>query len=187
MRCVVALLVGCLLILPASGQGQQQEPVRPEIRAQSMERRVFEWINIERAKVDLPALKWDERLADVARAHSRDMAERHYVSHLTPEGKTPTDRGSAVGYECRTLIGPYIYVGLGENIFQNNLYSRAILRGLHVVYEWNTEDEIVRTSVKGWMDSPGHRSNILKATFEKSGVGVAFSEDAKVLITQNFC
>lgn len=81
-----------------------------------------------------------------------------------------------------------IFLGLAENIFQNNLYDRVwYTNGIPTSYEWNTVDEIAESTVLGWMNSPGHRQNILTPHFYSEGIGVAISGDDKVYITQNFC
>lgn len=86
------LLITALLL-------QQHE--RPEIRVSELEQRIHELISIERQNLRLPVLKLDSRLSDIARGHSRDMAVRHFIDHVNPEGKDPTKRGRAAGYECK--------------------------------------------------------------------------------------
>lgn len=78
--------------------------------------------------------------------------------------------------------------GLAENLFQNNLYSRYwITNGVITSYDWDSPEEIAKSTVEGWMNSKGHRSNILYPYFESEGIGVVVSSDHKVYITQNFC
>jgi uncharacterized protein YkwD len=76
---------------------------------------------------------------------------------------------------------------VGENIYQNNLYSRAITEKKRTTYDWNTMEKIAATTLKGWMDSPGHRDSILEKEYARGGVGVAIAADDKVYITQIFC
>ena len=54
-------------------------------------------------------------------------------------------------------------------------------------YNWSSTDEIAERAVTGWMNSPGHRQNILTPRYEIEGIGVAFSADNKIYITENFC
>jgi len=78
--------------------------------------------------------------------------------------------------------------GLAENLFQNNLYDRYwITNGVITSYDWNSPEEIAKSTVEGWMNSEGHRSNILYPYFESEGIGVVVNSDHKVYITQNFC
>ena len=56
-----------------------------------------------------------------------------------------------------------------------------------VSYDWNSMKEIAKSTVDGWMDSEGHRKNILTPRFDREGIGVVISPDDKVYITQNLC
>ncbi len=99
-------------------------------------------LNSERARVGAGALVMDANLQVVARAHARDMLERGYFSHYTPEGLSPFDRMAAAHIS---------YTYAGENLaFSPN----------------------VTLAMQGLMNSPGHRENILNPHFGKVGVGV---------------
>ena len=161
---------------------------KPEIDKLQLEHQIHFLTNQHRIDHGLSPLGWDDDLANVARHHSKDMASRNYFSHETPEGKNPTDRGLSKGYDCEKIVGNLIYRGIAENIFQNNLYDKVwYINGIPTSYEWNDLDAIATSTVTGWMESPGHRENILTATYNKEGVGVEISSDDKVYITQNFC
>ena len=161
---------------------------QPAIDAAELEMRIHALTNQHRAENDLQPLSWDGELSDIARAHSDDMALRGYFSHDTPEGADPTDRARDGGYGCRKIIGNMIYTGVAENIFQGSLYNSTLLvAGLPVSYDWNSQEEIARTTVDGWMDSPGHRKNILTPTYDREGIGVSIAPDDKVYVTQNLC
>jgi len=54
------------------------------------------------------------------------------------------------------------------------------------VYHWNSPEAIAQTTVAGWMNSSGHRENILTLTFDREGIGIAIASE-KVYITENFC
>jgi hypothetical protein len=54
-------------------------------------------------------------------------------------------------------------------------------------YDWNTLEEIAESTVEGWMNSPGHRKNILIPVWQREGIGVSIAPDDKVYITENFC
>ena len=51
---------------------------------------------------------------------------------------------------------------------------------------WNDPDHVAKDAVNGWMDSPGHRKNILTPEFDREGIGVKVSAFS-IYITQNFC
>jgi len=140
------------------------------------EMEVHRLINLEREKYGLPTLEYDEELASVAKSHSIDMAEDEYFSHETPEGLSPTDRASKSDYVCRYQIGNLIYSGIGENIHMVTGSSVAFM----------STESIAELAVSGWMDSPGHKKNILTSNFTKEGIGVSISTFS-IHVTQNFC
>lgn len=79
-----------------------------------------------------------------------------------------------------------LFGGLAENIAQNWTYeSTTYINGIPI-HDWNTEENLAEQTVNGWMNSPGHRENILSG-FHSEGIGVAIASDEKVYFTQNFC
>lgn len=161
---------------------------KPEFNAEQIENLVHKLTNDERLNHGLSQLSFDPEITQIARGHSSDMAEREYFSHETPEGLTPTDRADQNGYSCQKMVGLIIYSGLAENIFQGYLFdSYYTINGEITSYEWNTDEEIAKTTVDGWMNSPGHRENILTDVFDREGIGVKITQDHKVYVTQNFC
>ncbi|HXD39768.1 MAG TPA: CvpA family protein [Ramlibacter sp.] len=127
----------------------------PKVRT-DLEARMLEMVNAERAKQGLKALAPDPQLAEVARAHSRDMFARGYFSHLTPEGKDPFDRMRADDVR---------FLAAGEN-----LALAPTLPGAHQLL----------------MNSPGHRANVLRPQFGRLGVGVLDGGSQGLMITQDF-
>jgi len=164
-----------------------QRPGQPDIKISDLEQRVHVLVNKERAGRKLAGLRFDDKLARIARTHSQDMARRNFFDHVNPDGQDPTARGEAAGYTCEKVSGDLVTVGLAENIFQGNLYSRVRTVGTQKSYEWNSADEIAAESLTGWMNSPGHRRNIVETTYIKTGIGIAIARDDKVYITQVFC
>ncbi|MGA2912703.1 MAG: CAP domain-containing protein [Methanoregula sp.] len=153
-----------------------------------LEQRVHELINQQRTAEGLAAVSFDPALADIAKEHSEDMATQNYFSHVNLAGENPTDRGTAAGYSCRKEYGSYYTYGIAENLFQNNLYSSVTYYSNgKTVYNWNSPEEIAQITVAGWMNSSGHRENILTPTFDREGIGVAIASDDKVYITEDFC
>jgi uncharacterized protein YkwD len=154
---------------------------KPEIRIADLERQIHQLINVNRVASGLEPLESDAELAKIARAHSEDMVARKYFKHIDPDGQSPMKRAEAAGYKVCRLTG--------ENIYQNNLYSQVITEKKHTTYDWNSMAKIAATTVKGWMDSEGHRQNILNKNYVKEGIGVAIAEndEGKVYITQMFC
>ncbi|MEU2513424.1 CAP domain-containing protein [Streptomyces syringium] len=113
--------------------------------------------NAERTAAGLRPLAVDARLTLAAQGHSDDMTGRDFYSHTTPEGREPWDRAAAAGCPHR---------GIGENIACGQRSPAEVLRG--------------------WMDSPGHRANILTPHFTHIGIGYATGSRAGTYWTQLF-
>lgn len=122
-------------------------------------------VNAARAEAELSALEPDERLADIAEAHAEDMLARGYYGHVAPEGTTPRDRFLASG-------------GSRWRVVAENL---ATCEGC----ETPPGPEQLRGFQSGWMQSPGHRENILGRGVDRFGFGVA-SEDGTIYAVQMF-
>jgi uncharacterized YkwD family protein len=103
---------------------------------------VIDLTNAERSKNGLPALKHDSQLSGVAQKKSVDMAQNNYFSHTSPTYGSPFDMMRDMGVS---------YKSAGENIAQGQ----------------RTPQEVVTA----WMNSEGHRKNILSANFTHIGVG----------------
>lgn len=165
-------------------------PVRLEsgFDAGMVENHIYEFTNKERESRGLPALLRVSTIDLIARNHSQDMSDRDYFKHDTPEGLSPTDRGIRAGYDCRKDYGTHYTYGLGENIHQTHTYSYYSMAGIKTSYVWMTNEiEVAEEIVDGWMDSPGHRENILNVAYDRIGVGVVINSDEQVYSTQNFC
>jgi uncharacterized protein YkwD len=103
-----------------------------------------------RADRGLPLLKENARLRRAALAHSGDMVSRGYFEHTTPSGTTMVDRIRAARY-----VSPRFGWALGENL------------------AWGTGSLATpRSIMKAWMDSPGHRANVVKRAYREIGIGV---------------
>ena len=149
----------------------------------TLELAVHQLVNFERQKNSLSILSQDAELADIARAHSEDMALNDYFEHENLAGQTPTDRGDSVGYTCFKDFGSFYTEGIGENIFQGWMYSSFNSRDRNYI----TLEDLVFQIVDGWMNSPGHMENILTETYDREGIGIGIGAEESVWITQNFC
>jgi len=159
---------------------------QPKLDFSALEKRIHDLINKERQKHGLSTIRWDDALKRIAIKHSADMAKRNYFSHTSPEGHDFSYRYIKSGYACSITIENRIYKG-AENLFQNNLYTSVTTVNGVKDYDWNTLEEIAESTVEGWMNSPGHRKNILTPVWLREGIGVSIAPDDKVYITQNFC
>ena len=136
----------------------------------ALERQVAELTNAERASHGLPSLRYDLAIAEIARSHSDNMLARRALEHRL-DGKGPTDRALANGYNCRRNLGGGKYeYGLSENIHYSSGYGKS---------------KVAEQIVDGWMQSPGHRKNILDLHATRIGVGIAYA-GSTWYATQNF-
>ncbi len=108
----------------------------------SIESEVLRLVNIERSKAGLSALKMSNELSDVARMKSQDMADKNYFSHTSPTYGSPFDMMKKFGIT---------YTTAGENIAKGYAGAEAVMNG--------------------WMNSEGHKANILNPKFGTLGVG----------------
>lgn len=126
-----------------------------------IERDVFELLNAARAEKRLPALDWDNSLAELARMHSRNMANEKFFSHRGQDGSFVDDRAKKLGI--------FSWRAIGENI--------AFLQGY---------DNPAELAVERWLNSPAHRKNVLGERWTESAVGVAIGPDGSYYFTQVF-
>ena len=130
-------------------------PVVPETAAPAanssvsdIEREVTAIVNAVRAENGLGALTIDDKLSQTARAKAVDMAQNNYFSHTSPTYGSPFDMMKRFGVDYNTA---------GENIAKGYSTAQAV--------------------VDGWMNSPGHRANILNPSFTRTGVGYTADGD----------
>lgn len=184
----VTVLLAAVLVLGsahADATARQQKP-QPTVEATDLANRIHAQINEKRKKHGLPSLAWNGALSRIAAKHSRDMANRNYLGHDSPEGKTFSYRYQQDGYLCEIRIGTLIYAG-AENIALSRLYNSMTTENGIADYHWNSVQEIALKTVDGWMNSPGHRKNILTPYWRQEGIGIEIGPGNQIYITQNFC
>jgi len=93
------------------------------------------------------------------------MCHRDYVDHASPEGDGPMDRYETYGHQTNIS---------GENLARVSPPPSA------------SPVEVARKITDGWMNSEGHRENILRPEFDREGIGVYVSRTGSVYATQNF-
>jgi len=174
---------------PPSGSYLSSNPEAPVIEPSALEARIHELINVQRNQNGLSTLAYDSFLASIARGHSWDMVVRNFFEHENPDGLNARARGEAAGYPCKKDYGTYYTEGLSENLYQGYRYNNywTAPNGTIVKYEWNSLEQVAEQAVNGWMNSEGHRRNIVDTHFTQEGIGVAFSTDEKIYVTENFC
>jgi uncharacterized protein YkwD len=117
-------------------------------------------VNEERRARGLPALAWDSKLASAARQHSERMVQGGSFSHVDPEFGDVAARLNRLGIPWKKCA---------ENIAEQNGFQNP-----------------AEIAVRNWMQSPGHRKNILNRDYTRTGVGVAVRRDGTTTFTQIF-
>ena len=130
------------------------------LEIESLEQQCLEEINRLRKRNGLPRLMFYEELLPIAREYSRRMAEEKFFSHDDPEGRSVKERVEEGAIKWRMV---------GENLAYSNGYVNPVAASIH-----------------GWMNSPGHRANILAPDFNLTAVGVWIREDGTVYFTEIF-
>lgn len=123
----------------------------------ALEQKVIDLVNQQRANNGLPALKANWEVSRVARYKSQDMIDKKYFAHQSPTYGSPFNMMETFGIT---------FSAAGENI----------------AYGQRTPQDVMNS----WMNSPGHRSNILNATYNQIGVGVAKAANGTFYWTQMF-
>ncbi len=153
-------LMAIALLLPGCDAISQVRPLLPQLQVRppaptlpvqstavgQMETQTHQRINIIRQQQGLTPLRQNPRLAQVARNYSRRMAEQNFFSHTSPQGDTMVQRVKSAGI---------FYLVIGENLFTSTNIPQP-----------------VPAAVNGWMNSPGHRANILRPEYRETGIGV---------------
>lgn len=149
---------------PTAGAASAAGITHPE----ALEKKILEMTNAARAEKGVPALEPEPTLVEVARGHSDDMLVRGFFEHVNPDGLADSDR---VAIRHRRLIGL-----TGENIWMSTGPGAGDIDKLAYAMMYGE---------RGWMNSPGHRANILRPEYTHLGVGVSV-RGGEVRATQNF-
>ena len=174
MRPSVRVLLACVALIgvgasPGSAlRAQNYRAVDIEANERAAEAFITERINAERARLapSAPPLASDASLHTIARRRSEDMAHGAPFAHEDNEGHF------AAGEQVQARLG--LYGTIGENIMMERDPARAF-----------DAEAFSRRAVQGWMNSEGHRANILSPAYDRSGVGVAIA-GSYVYATQLF-
>ncbi|MET1179164.1 CAP domain-containing protein [Peribacillus simplex] len=128
--------IGQIINLPASNTTVNRE------ESQSVEQQVLSLVNEERSKRDLPSLKMDTAISQVAILKSEDMRDSNYFNHTSPSYGSPFEMMKSFGIS---------YKYAGENIAAGQPSADSVM--------------------KSWMNSPGHKANILNKNYTHIGIG----------------
>ncbi|WP_010248803.1 SafA/ExsA family spore coat assembly protein [Acetivibrio cellulolyticus] len=129
----------------------------PSVTVKTQENEVIRLVNAERAKAGLQPLTQNWQLSRVARYKSQDMIDKGYFSHTSPTYGSPFKMMESFGIR---------YSAAGENIAMGQQSPTEVMNA--------------------WMNSPGHRNNILSPSFTQIGVGLAKDKNGRMYWTQMF-
>ncbi|OYT16758.1 MAG: secretion protein [Bacteroidetes bacterium 4572_77] len=151
-----------LLFLPFFINAFAQKPASGKEKVSAInekwEEEVLQFTNLEREKRGLKPLQWNKQLTFASRYHAKDMAVNNYFDH---DSFYRTKKGS-LKHVCGTFDRMEAFINfnaMGENISAGRNSAKA--------------------TVKAWMDSKGHRENILNKDFTEIGVGYYYLEDSE--------
>ncbi len=147
VRLVLSLVAGLLALLPVGALAAETGDEKLDrLRAHSLD-----LVNASRAEHDLPALILSRPLNEAALVHARDMLRKDYFAHVAPDGGTARDRYLAAG-------------GEESHIVRENIATCSGCRP--------ADPSAVGDLHEGWMNSPGHRANILARGLSHYGFAV---------------
>ena len=126
-----------------------------------LEKQTFALINQKRAEFGLQPIVWNDEVAKIARLHSENMAKFNFFSHTGIDGKMVNDRADELGVTKWTAMG--------ENIAYNRGYEKPL-----------------ECAVEKWLESPGHRENLLNGRWKESAIGIAVTANGTYYFTQVF-
>lgn len=133
------------------------QPTQAPSNLSDMEQEVLKLVNKVRSENGLSPLAWADDVANVARAHSKDMIDRSFFSHTNPDGLSPFDRLNNNGISFRSAA---------ENIAYGQRTAEAVM--------------------DAWMNSSGHRANILNKNITEIGIGAVKNQNGTIYWTQVF-
>lgn len=133
----------------------------------AVEDKVLTLVNNERGKAGLSSLSMNDKLRQASRYKANEMLQYNYFEHYSPYTKNPWDTARGFGVT---------YSAFGENIWTMSSSDASALRS-------NVTAEVI---VNSWMNSSGHRANILSKNFNKMGIGVVVGSNGKCYASQMF-
>ncbi|SIR72729.1 Uncharacterized conserved protein YkwD, contains CAP (CSP/antigen 5/PR1) domain [Haladaptatus litoreus] len=159
-----AAVIGSSTTIATIATNQTTAQSTHEEYEECVERRIHEQINNIRTERGLQSLGYNNQLGEAADYHSQDMIDKSYFSHTAPDGETVGDRYRKFEISCQAW---------GENILYNYASDESAASA-------------AQTSVEQWMQSDGHRQNILSETWATEGIGAQVAFDGRLYVTQNF-
>jgi uncharacterized protein YkwD len=153
---ILSIILVVSVVVVAQAQGPEKKA--PAFKLSADEQKLLELTNAERKKENLPPYKAHPLLFKAARDHSKNMAKQEKLEHDL-DGKTPFNRLDDVKYN---------YLRGGENIARS------------------AGEPTMAEILAIWMESEGHRANILKEGYTEIGIGIAKNDKGELYFTQVF-
>jgi uncharacterized protein YkwD len=135
-----------------------------------LEAEIHEAVNEKRVAHGLEPLEYSDGIGSVADNHSEHMADAGFYAHQAPNGQDVGDRFQEAGVSCGYP---------GENLYR-----------MHTGGAIGDAEQLANETVDSWMNSPGHRENLLRPQYDEEGIGVAIVDrdsETYVYVTQDFC
>lgn len=130
---------------------------------EQVEAAMHDAVNEIRVRKGLNRLAFNDRIAEVARGHSRDMAENDFLDHVSSDGRSIRDRYQEADITCDVYAENVLYLPAGDD-----------------------PTDTATEAVDNWMDSSGHREHILDERWSGHGIGVVVDDSGRLYATQNF-
>lgn len=157
-----------------------------EIDKTRLEAAIFHGMNQVRREHNLPEFQFHPKLNQIARAHSTEMAGLNYFSHQSPvkKNETLTQRFRNAKVKWTGQVAENIAVSYTKSAVLSGYFPAEIDK-----YPYDTYSQFAKIILVKWLESPGHRKNILNPQLKRMAIGVARGRlnglDA-IYVTQNF-
>ena len=133
-----------------------------QVQTSEIENEIHNLINLQRTSRGQQPLELDSRMTLMSRAYSFQQHQQDFINHTDLQG-----------------------IGFSDRFDNNKIYNLCAGENLFLIENFPLETDIAEASVDGWMNSEGHKANVLNVEYTHTGIGV-FCDEQKCLATQNF-
>jgi len=133
---------------------------------------LYQKTNLERGKMGHLPLSLDNKLEKIAQSYAQKMADLRFIGHTDPEGNDQNDRATSAGYTIYRYHdnGSLWRIGVGENLAKMPTGTVAFQGYINPT----DPDSISGAIMKSWLESSGHRKNMMDPYADRLGIGVAY-------------
>lgn len=154
-----------------------QDSDAEELNQLSVEQRIHEIVNEERADRGISEVDYDEDIREISRYKSNQMITEDYIAHTSPSGETVVDRFEMFEYNRCVMVGE----NLAQTYYDTNVNTNYDGSKIYL-----TEEELAQGVVNQFIESPDHKENLLNDDWDLQGIGFDI-DDNKVYVTQKLC